>query len=420
MEQIVSSEARAVDAGDVKTLKQKMLATLDQRCGKQTVSSHAAGSEAKETDRAGPLPPGESGNSGAKHTGRPCPLLERHYLPVQGQTEKPDGYVSGQLSLMQFNVLAAGLSGEASGWGGFSHTSPACLSYPLRGIRLLQEIVRFLPDVLCLQELDRFDFFARRLSELGYSGHWLPKRNSPCLHFEPGQPDGCAIFYQARLFDRCGDPSPLFYHTGGQVALLLTLQPKWAAGQRLVIATTHLKAEKSAKGETIRAKQLQELLDHVHELRNGSNAPDAVIVAGDFNAPAVEEKGSFPLCAYPLIHRHPARLTSAYASYPPAPSAAAAAAAATTATTTTTTTTTTTAAAAAAATTTTAAVLPTARRGQKVAEKRLSMDWTEPVRFELGLEKFTRTPLQMERHSACKLEFVSAAGPTRGQASLIW
>eukprot|EP00808_Paulinella_micropora_P007382 g62570.t1 len=63
-------------------------------------------------------------------------------------------------------------------------------------------------------------------------------------------------------------------------------------------------------------------------------------------------------------------------------------------------------------------------RADKVAEKRLSMDWTEPLRFELGLEEYKGTPLQMERYAQrlqvrVKLSRLATLGKS-GQASLFW
>lgn len=67
---------------------------------------------------------------------------------------------------------------------------------------MLEEIVRHNADVVCLQEIDHFRFFRKSLAALGYTGHFTPKPDSPCLYLpDNAGPDGCAIFYKRDKFD---------------------------------------------------------------------------------------------------------------------------------------------------------------------------------------------------------------------------
>ena len=76
------------------------------------------------------------------------------------------------------------------------------LDWRTRRFRMLEEIVRHNADVICLQEVDHFRFFRKSLNALGYSGHFTPKPDSPCLYLpENAGPDGCAIFYKRDKFD---------------------------------------------------------------------------------------------------------------------------------------------------------------------------------------------------------------------------
>eukprot|EP00811_Abedinium_folium_P005046 NODE_14647_length_1095_cov_7.121901.p1 GENE.NODE_14647_length_1095_cov_7.121901~~NODE_14647_length_1095_cov_7.121901.p1 ORF type:complete len:251 (-),score=80.11 NODE_14647_length_1095_cov_7.121901:284-1036(-) len=86
------------------------------------------------------------------------------------------------LRIAQFNILADGLSGKDVNGGGFTATPCAALEWMHRRQRLVEELTRFgLPSVIALQEVDHFhDWFRGVLGELGYSGSFAPKPNSPC------------------------------------------------------------------------------------------------------------------------------------------------------------------------------------------------------------------------------------------------
>ena len=67
---------------------------------------------------------------------------------------------------------------------------------------MIEEIARHNADVICLQEIDHFNFFRKALATLGYVGHFTPKPDSPCLYLADNSgPDGCAIFYKKDKFD---------------------------------------------------------------------------------------------------------------------------------------------------------------------------------------------------------------------------
>lgn len=84
----------------------------------------------------------------------------------------------------------------------FVRCPEAALDWRTRRFRMLEEIVRHDPDIVCLQEVDHFKFLRKSLSSLGYMGHFLPKPDSPCLYLADNSgPDGCAIFYKQDKFD---------------------------------------------------------------------------------------------------------------------------------------------------------------------------------------------------------------------------
>ena len=98
---------------------------------------------------------------------------------------------NNKFRLMQWNVLAQALMGD-------SIVKPIKDRVPL----FQRELCAYDPDIICLQEVDLFyEFFSPFLSTLGYSGHFLPKTNSPCLKKPDNHgPCGCALFFKDTVF----------------------------------------------------------------------------------------------------------------------------------------------------------------------------------------------------------------------------
>lgn len=62
--------------------------------------------------------------------------------------------------VLQFNILADGLSGAHPDLGGFSRLNPAHIAWEYRKNRLLNEILQYEPDVITLQEVDHCEYAA--------------------------------------------------------------------------------------------------------------------------------------------------------------------------------------------------------------------------------------------------------------------
>ena len=63
--------------------------------------------------------------------------------------------------------------------------------------RLLEEVARWAPDVVALEECDHFgDFFEPALAKLGYAGAFVPKAASPSCHYG-FYSDGVALFWKS-------------------------------------------------------------------------------------------------------------------------------------------------------------------------------------------------------------------------------
>lgn len=188
--------------------------------------------------------------------------------------------------VMQWNILAQAL-GE--GKDNFIKCPLEALKWEERKYLILEEILMYRPDVLCLQEVDHyFDTFQPILSRLGYQCTFLAKPWSPCLDVEHNNgPDGCAFFF---LQDRFQHVSSAKFRLSArtlktnQVAIAEVLQCK-ETGRLLCFAVTHLKARSG--WERFRLAQGTDLLRNLESVTQGAKIP--LVICGDFNAEPTEE-----------------------------------------------------------------------------------------------------------------------------------
>ncbi|KAM3842721.1 nocturnin [Diretmus argenteus] len=213
------------------------------------------------------------------------------------------------IRVLQWNILAQAL-GE--GKDGFVRCPLDALNWQERKYLILEEILTYRPDILCLQEVDHyFDTFQPIMASLGYHGSFLAKPWSPCLDVEKNNgPDGCALFYRRSRFSLLATAhlrlSAMMLPTN-QVAIVQTLRCR-ATGQRLCVAVTHLKARSG--WERLRSAQGADLLQNLRNITSRSRSEDSaeavpLIVCGDFNAEPSED-------VYRRFRSSPLGLDSAY------------------------------------------------------------------------------------------------------------
>ncbi|XP_067454618.1 nocturnin isoform X2 [Thunnus thynnus] len=200
------------------------------------------------------------------------------------------------IRVMQWNILAQAL-GE--GKDGFIRCPLDALNWQERKYLILEEILTYRPDILCLQEVDHYyDTFLPIMASLGYHGSFLAKPCSPCLDVEQNNgPDGCALFYRRSRFSLQSTAhlrlSAMMLPTN-QVAIVQTLHCR-VTGRRLCVAVTHLKARSG--WERLRSAQGADLLQRLRSItcRSGGGQSEAVsgkdplVVCGDFNAEPSED-----------------------------------------------------------------------------------------------------------------------------------
>ena len=138
-------------------------------------------------------------------------LLERchsqlHHLPSPFSrhfTEVQSSFLFGEtLRVFQWNILAQSLGKENDN---FVNCCPSTFDWKTRRWRVLEEIIRHDPDIICLQEVDHPKLMFKALQSVGYSGRFLHKPDSPCVYLPNNNgPDGCAVFFKTSKFEVLG------------------------------------------------------------------------------------------------------------------------------------------------------------------------------------------------------------------------
>ncbi|XP_075545741.1 NADP/NADPH phosphatase nocturnin isoform X2 [Dermacentor variabilis] len=203
------------------------------------------------------------------------PQLKRNFTGRYQEQPGPE-----TVRVLQWNLLSQALAEQADG---FACCPDAALDWSKRRWRILEEILSYQPDVVCLQEVDHYKFLSASLGSVGFDGTFYPKPDSPCCYVRGNNgPDGCAIFYDRAKFEllRCEKRVlEVFTCQSNQVTLLCIFRRKLDDAE-LCLVTTHLKARQGGLLSSLRNEQGKDLLDFVRAHRGRR----PVIIAGDFNA----------------------------------------------------------------------------------------------------------------------------------------
>lgn len=208
------------------------------------------------------------------------PRLKRHFH-VCDDNDKNAGPV---IRIMQWNMLAQAL---CHGSDNFILCPKEALDWENRSLRVIEEMLQYSPHILCLQEVDKFEFVLENLRRVGYDGIFFPKPDSPCLDFQHHTgPDGCAIFYATNKIKLVAKDCVVLkdgkYETN-QVSIIcsfvfLNNENPTMESDQFTVAVTHLKAKPPYS--ELRLSQGSYLLSYL-ENKVGSGP---IVVCGDFNA----------------------------------------------------------------------------------------------------------------------------------------
>ncbi|KAL5699700.1 hypothetical protein ACHQM5_030568 [Ranunculus cassubicifolius] len=170
------------------------------------------------------------------------------------------------------------------------HIPHHILGWEWRKRKILFELGLWSPDIMSLQEVDRFQDLEEELKLHGYSGIWKMRTGIPV--------DGCAIFWRTTRFTLLYEESIEFNRLGlrdnvAQICVLESKCPKFADSKsdalpqqssndanRLVICNIHM-LYNPRRGE-MKLGQVRALLEKAYAVSKlWDNAP--VVICGDFN-----------------------------------------------------------------------------------------------------------------------------------------
>jgi len=118
---------------------------------------------------------------------------KNYYIPTQhakNQTRKTiklKDKTQGSFKIVQYNVLAD----LYASFDRYYYCPRHAMLWRFRRQNLLNEILNYQPDIICLQEVDHFDWFQQNLARHGYCGLYKQR---------PDMADGSAIFYKTDRF----------------------------------------------------------------------------------------------------------------------------------------------------------------------------------------------------------------------------
>ncbi|KAM3736234.1 hypothetical protein ACB098_10G146800 [Castanea mollissima] len=258
-------------------------------------------------------------------------------------------------SVLSYNILADSLSINAVGY-----CPKWALAWEYRQENLLEEIIKYDADILCLQEVqcDHFEnFFEPELKKLGYSVMYKKKTGAGLFtaESEKSTNHGCATFYHSKLFKEIMkyelefdkeassvvnalEPRIRFegsHHLTSKdnVALVVVLESlqngsnRDAFQSRICVANTHIHWSKGHEDVTL--FQVVHLVNGLEKIAQSQQIP--LIICGDFNSRpgsdphnfvvkgsinCISEKANDPLGIYQYLKlHHSLSLVSAYSSF---------------------------------------------------------------------------------------------------------
>ncbi|KNC96818.1 uncharacterized protein SPPG_08019 [Spizellomyces punctatus DAOM BR117] len=240
------------------------------------------------------------------------PPADREWIPLEDEytADSKDTF-----TVMCYNILCEKYATPQA----YAYTPSWALNWDYRKDLLLQDILNYSADIVCLQEMqmDQYeDFFRDQLSQLGgYEGVFFPKSRARTMaEYERRQVDGCATFWKANKFFLVEKHCIEFQQFAMQrpelrkaedvfnrvmikdnIAVVALLENKETHG-RILTANAHLHWDPSYKD--VKLVQTAMLMEELERLGNtwSRNAPkDAarnsqdvarvpLLICGDFNS----------------------------------------------------------------------------------------------------------------------------------------
>ncbi|KAG8051385.1 hypothetical protein GUJ93_ZPchr0001g31068 [Zizania palustris] len=191
-----------------------------------------------------------------------------------------------KFKVLSYNILADYLAQEHRFL--YGHIPSFILDWNWRKDKLMFEFGLWSPDIMCLQEVDKFTGIELEMANRGYDGMWKTRTGNAS--------DGCAIFWRTARFRLCHKEEIEFNKLGlrdnvAQLSVLESVIPGNVQtesspthpqqGKQIVVCNTHILY--NPKRGDIKLGQVRTLLDQAYTISKlWNDAP--VILCGDFNS----------------------------------------------------------------------------------------------------------------------------------------
>ncbi|KAM7257246.1 hypothetical protein ACFE04_012987 [Oxalis oulophora] len=191
-----------------------------------------------------------------------------------------------RFTVLSYNILAEYLAIDHRGKLYF-HIPRNMLDWQWRKQSILFELKLWSADIMCFQEVDKFEDLEQELKHRGYSGLWKMRTGVPL--------DGCAIFWRTSRFKLLYEESIEFNKLGlrdnvAQICVLELLDQHYTelaappssseSTNKVVMCNIHV-LYNPKRGE-IKLGQVRNLLDRAYSVsKTWNDAP--VVLCGDFN-----------------------------------------------------------------------------------------------------------------------------------------
>ncbi|XP_021680235.2 carbon catabolite repressor protein 4 homolog 3 isoform X2 [Hevea brasiliensis] len=198
----------------------------------------------------------------------PSPEILRHWVEAD----------QSQASQEHFTMVSYNILGDRNAFKHrdlYQNVDPLYLKWAHRKKVISKELVGWNPDIICLQEVDRYYDLLKVMEKAGYAGSYKRRTGDYA--------DGCAMFWKADKFRMLEGESIEFKALGlrDNVAQLSVFEILEDESRRLLVGNIHVLYSPN-RGE-IKLGQIRLLLSRAQILaEKWGNIP--VVLAGDFNS----------------------------------------------------------------------------------------------------------------------------------------
>ena len=207
---------------------------------------------------------------------------EDPFFRKQKEVNPSNEKLTPPFSVLSYNTLA---DCNLVDQGQFFYTPKWALPFSYRFENIMKELEFYDADIICLQEVDRFEEFQDKLKHFGYDGEFMGRGSR--------YPEGCAIFYKIKKFDAIQVEGVRLNqlvqeyavskkdYKKNNVAQLLVLEENNQFKRKLCIGNAHLLWDPSL--EPVKVAQTHYLMHYIDGLKEKHNNKLPIILCGDFN-----------------------------------------------------------------------------------------------------------------------------------------